>query len=185
MRPPRLVGASGRPLNFTLGAPMRTRGTVLALAVMVATLAAHSLGLAGDATPSLSSTYPLLLIVPLGFLGVPTVLIALIFGACFILWSSQLFHGRFEIPRRSLVLFVISALLSCILFVVGWRFGLQYQGRSYVFWSATLAAAGAALMILLLEWNRRAPSVANSVLFHFVLFAWLCTFAMPWLGETP
>jgi hypothetical protein len=157
---------------------------VLALAVLVGALAAHSLGIAGDAMPSLSSTYPTPLVLPL-FFGVPPVVIALAYSACFALWSKQLFHDRPEIPKRSIVMFVISCALSCFLFAVGWGFGVRYQGIHYVLWTAVLALSGAAVLILLLLWNRRVPTFAKSAAFHSVLFAWLCTYAMPYLGETP
>ena len=88
---------------------MRTRLIVWALAVVIAALAAHSLGVAGDEVPSLSSTYPIPLVVPV-FLGFPRLLIATAFGACFALWSKQLFRGSPEIPRRSFILFVVLAL---------------------------------------------------------------------------
>lgn len=164
---------------------MDTRFIVLAFAAVLAGVAELSLGLAGDSTPTLSSPYALPLIVPLGFFGFPRFFIALVYGATFLAWSNQLLHGRLEIPRRSRVLFIVSTLLSCTLFVLGWHVGLQYQGRTYVLWSAIFAAAGAAVLLVLLEWNRRTPTFANSALFHFMLFAWLGTYAMPWLGETP
>jgi len=163
---------------------VRSSSIVLALAVLIAALAAHSLGIAGDDMPSLSSTYPTLLVLPL-FFGVPPVLIALAYGACFALWSKQLFQGRPEIPKRSIVLFVISCALSCFLFAAGWGFGVRYQGIHYVLWTAAFAVSGAAVLILLFFWNRRVPTFAKSAAFHSVLFGWLCTYAMPYLGETP
>ena len=152
---------------------MKTRVTVSALAVVVAALAAHSLGIAGDGVPSLTSTYPVPLVLP-AFFGVPRLLIALAYGPCFALWSKRLFQGRPEIPRRSLVLLVISCLLSCIFFVAGWGFGVKYQGTTYVSWCLGFAVAGAVVLVLLLEWNRRAPALGSSTLFHFILFSWPC-----------
>jgi hypothetical protein len=163
---------------------MRTRVIVWSLAVVIAAIAAHSLGVAGDGMPSLSSTYPTLLIVP-AFFGLPRLLIAAAYGASFALWSKQLFHGSPEIPQRSFVLFVVSGLLSILFFVAGWEFGVKYQGATYVTWSLGFTVAGAVVLILLLEWNRRVPRWATSALFHFVLFGWLCTYAMPYLGEMP
>ena len=163
---------------------MRSTTVVLALAVFVAALAGLSLGFAGDGVPTLSSTYPIPLVVPALF-GVPPVVIALAYGACFVLWSKQLFQSYPEIPKRSVVLFVISCVVSCLCFASGWRFGVQYQGRRYVLWTAALAFAGAVILTLLLVWNRRAPTFAKSAAFHAMLFAWLCTYAMPYLGEMP
>jgi hypothetical protein len=162
----------------------RTRVIVWALAIVIAALAAHSLGVGGDAAPSLRSTYPTLLVLP-ALLGFPPLLVAAIFGACFALWSKQLFRGSAEIPQRSLVLFVVLGLLSILSFVAGWDFGVRYQGADYVNWSLGLAVAGVVVLILLLLWNQRAPTWTISALFHFALFAWLCTYAMPYLGEMP
>jgi hypothetical protein len=163
---------------------MRKRLIVWALAVAVAALAANSLGMAGDGMPSLRSTYPLPLVI-LAFLGFPKLLIALTYGACFALWSKQLFQGDPEIPRRSFVLFVCSGLLSCVFFALDWNFGIKYQGAAYVTWCLGLAVASAALLILLFAWNQRTQRWATSALFHFVLFSWLCTYAMPYMGEMP
>jgi hypothetical protein len=163
---------------------VRTSVIVWALALAIAALAAYSLGVAGDGVPSLRSTYPIPLALP-AFLGFPPLFIAAVSGACFALWSKQLFRGSAEIPQRSLVLFVVSGLLSILSFVVGWGFGVRYQGAHYVNWSLGLAVAGVLVLILLLKWNEHAPTWATSALFHFVLFGWLCTYAMPYLGEIP
>jgi hypothetical protein len=134
--------------------------------------------------PSLSSTYPTPLVLPL-FFGAPRVLIAVAYGAGFALWSNQLFRGQPDIPRRSIALLVISCLISCFLYVVGWGFGVKYQGIRYVAAAAALAVIGAGALVLLLVWNGRDPTFAKSAIFHALLFGWLCTYAMPYLGETP
>ena len=163
---------------------MKGRATVSVLAVLLAAIAAHALGVEGDGGPSLSSTYPTLLVLP-AFMGVPPILIAVVYGACFALWCKQLFAGRAEIPRRSVVLFAGSFLLSIAIFVGGWRYGLKYQGTSYVYWCLLLSIGCTIALVSLLIWNWCSPRVATSVLFHFVLFGWVCTYAMPYLGETP
>jgi hypothetical protein len=75
--------------------------------------------------------------------------------------------------------------LSILNFVVGWKYGMQYQGRSYVLGCLAISVAIVALLATLLFRNSDSPSVSNSAAFHFSLFAWLGTYAVPYLGETP
>jgi hypothetical protein len=162
----------------------RIQDVVLALAVTLVVIASRSIGLWGDGAPSLSSTYPLFLLVP-ALLGVPRILLALVYAGCFALWSKQLLRGRADIPRRSLVLLLISLLVSSYLFITNWKDGITYQGTHYVRATFSLNLVVLLLLVILLGWNRRTPNLFRSALFHFALFGWLCTYAMPYMGEAP
>lgn len=163
---------------------MPTRQVVLVLTIVVAGLAAHSLGVAADGFPTLRSPYPIFLVL-LVFLGIHPLLVALIYALCFALWSLQLFRGSPRIPWRSLILFAVSAALSVAWFVGGWKYGLKYEGPTFVYGALTLNIVAAVLLTVLFVHNRKLPAFATSAVFHFLLFSWLCTYAIPYLGETP
>jgi hypothetical protein len=131
----------------------RIQDIVLALAVTLVVIAARSIGLWGEDAPSLGSTYPLFLLVP-ALLGVPRILLALVYAGCFVLWSKQLLRGRADIPRRSLVL-VISLLVSSYTFTTNWKDGITYQGTHYV--CATFSLNLVVLLLLVIS-----PAVASS-----------------------
>ena len=160
------------------------RVIVSAMALILGVIAGHSLGIGGDGYPTLSSPYPVFLVVP-AFLGVPAVLLAIGFGLVFAAWSIQLLRSEATIPRRSIILFVIATILSSLVYFSGWQYGLKYQGESYVFAALATSVIIIVVLVVLAGFNRRKPSLATSAAFHFVLFAWLATYAMPYLGETP
>lgn len=157
---------------------------VLALAVTLGVIAARSIGLWGDGAPTPASTYPLFLLIP-ALLGVPRLLLVLAYAGCFALWSKQLFRGEARIPRRSVALLVLSFLASTYLFITSWKDGITYQGARYVHAVFALNLVALLLLIILLEWNRRSPTLNRSALFHFALFGWLCTYATPYFGDPP
>jgi hypothetical protein len=163
---------------------MNGRMLVGGLALGIAGIAAHSLGVGGDPTSSLASPYPLPLVIP-AFLGVPSAILGMAFGLAFAAWSHQLVRHEEHIPRRSVGLFAVTVILSALGFIVGWRYGIRYQGRTYVFACVALSVAMAVLLTAVLLRNSDSPSVRSSAAFHFVLFAWLATYAMPYLGEGP
>src|SRR6185295_18070427 len=71
---------------------------------------------------------------------------------------------------------------SAIIFAAGWIYGVRYQGLTYVVGVLGMTIAAVVFLGVFLLWNRRSPSLANSATFHFVLFAWLGTYAVPYLG---
>jgi hypothetical protein len=154
------------------------------MAVILAAIAAHSLGVSGDNYPTLRSPYPVLLVIP-AFLGVPVIVIAILFASAFAAWSNQLLRAEAAIPRRSIVLLFVAILLSGLVFISGWEYGLKYQGMNYLFPALAISALAVVILVVIASLNRRRPMLATSAAFHFLLFAWLATYAMPYLGETP
>jgi hypothetical protein len=47
-------------------------------------------------------------------------------------WYPDLLTGASQVPRRTLIGLVLLSALTAIHFVMGWDFGLRYQGLSYV-----------------------------------------------------
>jgi hypothetical protein len=64
-------------------------------------------------------------------------------------------------------------------------YGLTYHGRTYVI----SALIGNVIFVLALTIAalrfRRAAQFTTGYVFHFLLFAWLATYAVPYLGEYP
>ena len=160
---------------------MRTRAICLSGGIILALLAANSIVMFPGAQPTLRSTHPFVLAV-LAVLGVPLWLLALAYGGLFVLWTMIALRQGATIPRRSISLFVLCSLLSALVFVLGWSEGLTHLGARYVYSVLALDIVSISLLVALVGWNLRAPSIASSLLFHFTLFVWVCTFAMPWLG---
>jgi len=147
--------------------------------------AAIALGFVGPwGSPSLAAPAPFPLIL-LGFTFVPPMLLPLIAGGVSILWSIQIAFGNPTIPVRTAVLAISIAVGSLGWFAAGWRYGLQYQGRSFVWFTALFSVLFMVLVGAAVSWGRRRPSLAASTLAHGLIFLWLFSYAFPYLGETP
>lgn len=154
--------------------------------LLLALLAAQSLGLWVPGGASVITPLPFPLIwFAFASDGGHLLVIALLPSLAFWLWSPGLFRGKATIPIRSIVLFVIGLMASIVWFVEGWRYGLKYESLTYSISTALLSAVLAVFTGILILRLRRGPSFALNLLTHFVLFAWLITYAFPYLGELP
>jgi hypothetical protein len=156
---------------------------VMAL-IVIAAATAHSLGIFGDGTPTLASPYPLPLTV-LMFFGVPVILLAAAFGGLFYLASCRVGPNRARLGWGAVVGLLIAALASAGDFTSGWSNGLTYQGAHFVVGSLAVSTTLVVGLILLLIRNRSRPTPITALAFYILLFAWLGTYAMPYLGEGP
>lgn len=98
-------------------------------------------------------------------------------------WSYRLYSGACKIPRRSIILFSITIILSLIYLISSWNYGVAYQGLSYTIAMYALNLIFWIVMILLFRINRKTPSFKLSFIFHWISFAWLAWVSFPWLGE--
>jgi ABC-type xylose transport system permease subunit len=149
--------------------------------------AALGLGLFHLGAPTVFSPLPALTVIPAlllsdwHHLGNAAVILPMLL---FFLWNFRMFRGEGKVPRRSYVLLALLAVLAAIDFVVSWRDGLQYEGPKYtvavcsvnIVWLAFLGLAFARTI-------KGTTSFAASLFLHWMLFAWLCWYAFPWLGE--
>jgi len=130
--------------------------------------------------PTLLAPLPILVLLPLFALGLAGLVVPAVF---FWLWSSQLFRGESQVPRRSAVLLGVLTALTVPYFIVSWGFGVQYQGTRH----AVVMAAANTIFLAALWWllhrSRTRPSFTASLRFHAALFAWLSWCAFPNLGE--
>jgi len=124
------------------------------------------------------------LVFPL-FEGIPFSVVLAAPSFAFWAWSYQLFGGRADIPKRTLMLLPSVALFSVAWFAVGWAYGLQYEGPLFTTAAAWISAGAGVVLAALVYLGLRRPSFATSLAVHWLLFAWILTYAFPYLGETP
>jgi hypothetical protein len=143
-----------------------------------------SLGLLVSGVPTVLCPFPAMTVPPMFLLEsraavfVPFVL--------FLVWNPQLFRGTAKIPRRSYGLLGVATALSTYWFVVGWQYGLKYQGARYTYLVCAINVVWvAALWAMLTRKLWSTPSFRSNLLLHWALFAWLGWYALPWLGELP
>ncbi|MGO9243797.1 MAG: hypothetical protein ACLPT4_06305 [Verrucomicrobiia bacterium] len=159
--------------------------TILA-GLLLASLAAQSLGVWVPGGASIITPLPFPLIwLAFASDGAFLLVIALLPSLAFWLWSPGLFRGKATIPIRSIILFAIGLVASIVWFVGGWRYGLKYESLTYNISTALFSAVLAVCTGVLILRTRKSPSFTLSLLTHFVLFAWLITYAFPYLGELP
>jgi hypothetical protein len=161
-----------------------SRAQILA-AVVVTAFVAHALGVLGDGTPTLRSPYPVILTL-LAFLGIPPILLALCVGALFYLSTRRAaisVDPGFDWRARLALL--LSILASAANFIVGWDYGIRYQGKTFVVSCICISAVAVVSLCSIFAANLRRPKAYLALLYYFVLFVWLGTYALPYLGEGP
>lgn len=146
-------------------------------------LSAISLGLFCR-VPSILSPGPVLLVIPL-MAWTPVLFIILIPAAFFWIWSAYLFYGVPKLPKRTKILGYVIAVLSLSYFASSWSYGVRYQGLLFTIVCAAISAALLTLFILAVRKNEKSGSFASNLLASWLLFAWVFTYAFPYLGETP
>jgi hypothetical protein len=104
----------------------------------------------------------------------------------FFLWNPALFRGEAKVPKRSYALLATATLLSVPWFVMGWKYGLRFQGSRYNY-SVLAINIGwlAGLWTMAVRSRKVEPSFQASLFLHWILFAWLAWYAFPYLGELP
>jgi len=112
-------------------------------------------------------------------------LTAMVIPLFFLLWTAPATWCAAKPPTRTIVLSLLMVLLSAASVILGFSYGVEYQGWGYVigvviisviFWVAILALAVIAVRSKRVKWN---------VAFHIVFFAWLAWYAIPYMGELP
>jgi hypothetical protein len=153
-------------------------------AVVLVLVVAQALALLGGGAPSIWSPAPLLFVIP-AFMGVPPLLVLFLFVAIFCVWSPALFRGESSTPRRTTGLYAVFGILSAAYYASAWHYGIQYQGSRYTVTCAVLSAALFLLCSLLIWRSRVSPTFLRSLTMQLALFAWIGSYAVVYLGETP
>jgi drug/metabolite transporter (DMT)-like permease len=115
------------------------------------------------------------------------VFVALAIGCSlfFYAWNPSLARGNSKVPTRTLVLVVMTAVLSPLLYIAGWESGARYQGRDNVTMWCWISVVFALTCLASTLAARKKPSFAAALFAQTTLFLWLLTVAFPWLGEHP
>ncbi len=117
--------------------------------------------------------------------GPPSFLLILLSGPILWMWNAEAFEGGTAIPLRSTVLFVITATLSLINGITGIMSGIEYHGKLHTVTGLVISAVCLATLIIIRIWAWRKSSFTLNITFHWLLFAWVLTYAFPYLGELP
>jgi hypothetical protein len=140
------------------------------------------IGLFSTGGPTVLSPLPALTALPamfglaFGAMAVPSLL--------FFAWNPGLFRGDAKVPKRSYWLLGTAIILSPIWFVIGWKWGLQYQGVRYTYVVCAGNIVWAVFLgVLFAGFRNREASFKTNLLLHWALFAWLAWYAFPYLGE--
>ncbi|HEV2615646.1 MAG TPA: hypothetical protein VGU63_03440 [Candidatus Acidoferrales bacterium] len=146
-----------------------------------------AIGLLLSGVPTMLSPMPTLTVIPAFLLsdsglwkvavGVPTIL--------FFIWNPGLFRGEAKVPKRSYALLAIAIVLTIVDFVLGWKWGLQYQGAQYTYVVCAVNVAWIVFLTLAFARSWKKSSFGYSLFLHLMLFAWLAWYAFPYLGELP
>ena len=166
---------------------MTRRRVAVLLALAIILLGALSMGLFGGGSPTLLAPAPIphvLLVIA----GVPAFASVLIPALLFVIWNPRPFTDRLEgslpaFPKRTWVLLAVLAAGSAAWYVGGWKLGVDYEGFRYMMFCAGVSAVYFALSLVMATIASRRRNVNANIASHFFIFAWLSTYAFPWLGE--
>jgi hypothetical protein len=75
--------------------------------------------------------------------------------------------------------------LTAAHFVLGWDYGIEYQGKVYVITLLVLNIAALIATWAALWRARRRRTFQTTLTAHALVVAWLVWIAFPWLGELP
>ena len=114
---------------------------------------------------------------------VGTAVYPLVIALAFWFVARPLRQNRANSVRGTLVVTAVLAAASAAWYVLGWRYGVQYQGLGTLWFYVGVSLCWLAFVVLGLIVARRADSWWGHLAVQFALFVWLETFAFPWLGE--
>ena len=150
----------------------------------IALLIPAALGLYSSETPSIFGPLPLLTVGPIMLLKLRPSLVVVIPSLLFFAGGWSLFRGDQTIPKRTIGLFLVLTVLDIIWFILGWNFGLRYQGPTYTHLTCAINAIWIVILaVLFVRWRERKISFRSNVFIHWLLIAWLAWYAFPYLGE--
>ena len=112
-----------------------------------------------------------------------TAVYPLLVALLFWLVARPLRRGDARMVRATAVFTGIGAGASLAWFIVSWRYGLQYQGLGTVLLYLSVSTVWLIVVFVCLRSVKRSESWWAHLALQFAAFAWLVTFAFPWLGE--
>ena len=100
-------------------------------------------------------------------------------------WHPRLLNGVGHVPRRSVIGLLLLSLLTFIDFVLGWKYGIKYQGKEYTTALLVLNVTAIGTAWVLVGYARKRAEFVPTLAAHTFVTAWLVWVAFPWLGELP
>ena len=159
-----------------------TRSIVLPLGAIFVGLVA--IGAMLSSWPRPSAPLPIVSVLLLWQTGLPVA--SILYGpVLFLLWCWPLASGPPNIPKRSVWLFAILVVLSALAYGYGWDYAMEWQGSTYTWSVTTINVLIVALLSSFLIMNRRSPRHWTNYGFHILLFSWLVSYWVPYMGEMP
>jgi hypothetical protein len=147
---------------------------ILAGFILLVTLVAF--GVLGGGSPTVAAPTPFPLFLAYAFVGPMAFLIP---AVLFVGWSWPLSRGQARFPNRSLVLMSVLFVLSAAWHIAGgWR--TYYGVRMAYIWLLYVA-----LVIVSATLCRLRPRFWLNAAAHWLLFAWLASYAFAYYGEVP
>ncbi len=110
---------------------------------------------------------------------------ALIPAALFFVWNPGLLHGKPNVPKRTVAAAAVLSVVTVVWFIGSWEYGVEFQGTRYTVRMLLINLAWLAVIWSLILSGLRRPSYRKNLGLHWLMFAWLGTYAFPWLGELP
>jgi hypothetical protein len=156
----------------------------VAATLLLVAITAHALGVFGGGVTSLKSPWPLPLTL-FAFFGAPRLLLALLFGGLFYFVCRRAISDKPRLSKGATVAFAVTTIASVGYFIASWRYGMEYQGRSFLYACVCVNVAAILVLLLILIFHYRKTAPLSALAFYFVLFAWIGTYAFPYLGEGP
>lgn len=148
-------------------------------------IAAQAMGvLLGPGFPALTSPLPYVFVdllwseVPVLVVAAAALLVPLLVFACVLRWGQWT-----RVPLA--ILYLVVAATSFLWFSEGWVHGLRFEGAVFTWGAAILSGLIGILVGAMFFLNWRRPSQGRLFAVAFLLFFWLYTYAVPYLGETP
>ena len=119
-------------------------------------------------------------------LGTRSSLVAAIWvPLAFVAWCWPLLRGEPWLPIRSLVLGAVVFVLSCWTWNSDLHSAWRYREHADIFVSAGANIFAAAALTAVAISFRRRHSARGGLVFHAILFGWIGSFAIPYLGQYP
>jgi hypothetical protein len=100
-------------------------------------------------------------------------------------WYPRLISGAARVPTRSIVGLVLLSVFTIVDFILGWHYGVTYQGTAYTMVLLFLNAVALTLGWTLLWSARTRQQFRRTLAAHTFIVVWLVWIAFPWLGELP
>lgn len=136
-------------------------------------------------TDGYSHSLPAPFFLAFAFLGWFGVVSLFLLPVAFWAWSHQLRAGDDTIPRRSVVLFLLLSVLSLAWTIAGYPYARDFQGLGYARLVTAINVSTPLLLAGILRRNRLSQRWSLAFAFHWLVFAWLGSYAFAYMGETP